>query len=72
MFPMDAIDQVIELVPETENRKPYTAQSVVISFRVPMDWWWRIQEQMEHSRLGYDTVGDYMRHLLRTQAFRPR
>lgn len=57
--------------PATDDPKPFKP-SVIISFRIQHVWWLRLQEIMERSSTGYDTVGDYMRHLIRTQAFRQR
>ncbi len=65
---------MLEVVPATEAPKsPWgTGQSCVISFRMHVADYWRIREIMERSPNPYDNVGDYLRHLLRTQAFRRR
>ncbi len=60
--------------PITEaSQNPFsTGNSVVISFRIQTSDYHRITEIMEKSPIGYTHVGDYLRHLLRTQAFRLR
>lgn len=63
---------VLDHLPVTEKPRNRFANSVVISFRVPTAYWHRIEEIIERSPTGYENVGDYMRHLLRTQAFRKR
>ncbi len=61
-----------EHAPITGSSKPINPPSVVISFRIPIEYWWRLTEVMERSTVGYDSVSDFMLHLLRTQAFRKR
>lgn len=61
-----------EECPPTDHRVEFRNRSKIISFRIDDAWFHRLEEIMERSDHSYENIGDFLRHLIRQQAFRKR